>query len=62
MKASKLIQELQEHIKLHGDCEVRLDYWLESESLYESYVIKGSESLDFVYFRKEDNTIHLENF
>ena len=62
MKASKLIQELQEYIELYGDCEVKLDYLLESESLYGSYAIKGSESLDFVYFCKGDNTIHLENF
>ena len=62
MRASKLIQELQEYIELYGDCEVKLDYLLQSESLYGSYAIKGSESLDFVYFCKEDNTIHLENF
>ena len=62
MRASKLIQELQEYIELYGDCEVKLDYLLESESLYASYAIKGSESLDFVYFCKEDKIIHLEHF
>ena len=62
MRASELIKELQEQIKLHGDCEVKLDYLLESEGLYASYAIKGSESLDFVYFCKEDKIIHLENF
>ena len=59
MKASELIEELQEQIKLHGDCEVWFDCEVELEGYNGDYTLKQSDCVSSTYFKEEDKSIHI---
>lgn len=59
MKASELIEELQEQIALHGDCEVWFDCEVEIEGWNGDYTLDKGDCISFVCFNKEEKNIHI---
>lgn len=53
MRASELIQKLQEQIELHGDCMVLIDGW-NAEFAYDE-----SDYVNSVYFNHEEENIRI---
>jgi hypothetical protein len=59
MKASELIEELQEQIELHGDCEVRFVCEVELEGWNGGYILDMGDYINFVHFDKGKKEIHI---
>ena len=53
MKATQLIQKLQEQIKLHGDCEV----WIDNYNV--EYQQDESDTVSSVYFDNDEKIIRI---
>ena len=59
MRASELIEELQEQIKLHGDCEVWFDCEVLIEGMYGDYTLDKGDCINSVYFNDKEKNIHI---